>query len=461
MNPHRGVAILKLPMRKLYVSPTTRLLGGLVITLAAVGVFSTYAVRQINGLRDLQTRLVDRNRRDSLQLLRIQNNLNALGLAMRDMLEGNEPYPLVAWKGQFDRIRADLEDAMRRESELAPELRSGDQQKYFSALFSQMWATGDKMFALARAGSEQEARALISNSLQGQLAAVSNTTARLLIQNNEAQEEAASRIRSIYDNVERDVYLFLLAVMVLIALTGTYLAYTNRLVLARMERLSEQRSELSRKLITVQEEVLWSISRELHDEFGQILTALGAMLRRVEKQNIPPQVKEDLDEIREIVQSTLNKTRSLSQALHPAILDTGGLEQAIDWYVPVFQKQTGIPVHLEIRGENPGVSDHIAIHVYRVVQEGLNNVAKHAQSPEAWVTLAFEDERLMLEIRDRGVGLPAAGTPGRHGIGLVAMRERAELLGGTLKLERPSEGGTIVRLEAPLLREKEAGASNG
>src|SRR5439155_3630382 len=109
-----------------FSSPTSRLMTGLAVTLAVVGLFSWYAVRQINGLRDLQTRLVDRNRRDSLQLLRIQNNLNALGLAMRDMLEGNEPYPLVAWKGQFDRIRADLEDAMRRESELAPELRSGD-----------------------------------------------------------------------------------------------------------------------------------------------------------------------------------------------------------------------------------------------------------------------------------------------------------------------------------------------
>ena len=75
--------------------------------------------------------------------------------------------------------------------------------------------------------------------------------------------------------MERDVYLFLLAVMVLIALTGTYLAYTNRLVLAAHGAASEQRSELSRKLITVQEEVLWSISRELHDEFGQILTAAG------------------------------------------------------------------------------------------------------------------------------------------------------------------------------------------
>ena len=445
-------------VRNPFSSPTSRLLVGLVFTLAAVGGFSAYALRQIAGLRDLQTRLVDRNRRDSLQLLRIQNNLNALGLAMRDMVEGNEPYPLVAWKGQLDRVRADLEDATRREAELAPDLRSRDQQQYFSALFAQMWTTVDRLFALAQRGDERSARDLIVNSLQGQQAAVSNTTARLLVQNNEAQEAATARIQSIYVTVERNFYVFLIAVMALIALNGTYLAYSNRLLFRRIERLSEQRSALSRKLITVQEEVLWSISRELHDEFGQILTALGAMLRRVEKQPLPPGVKEDLDEIREVVQSTLDKTRSLSQALHPAILDTGGLEQAVDWYIPVFQKQTGITVHLEQRGTNPGVSDHVAIHIYRVVQEGLNNIAKHAQSPEAWVRLEFEPGRLVLEIRDRGVGLPPAGTPARHGIGLVAMRERAELLGGRLELMRPAEGGTMIRLEAPL-GEKEAGAS--
>ena len=446
-------------MRKLLASPTTRLLAGLMVTLAAVGVFSYYTISQIDGLRDLQTRLVDRNRRDSLQLLRIQNNLNALGLATRDMIEGNEPYPLVAWKGQFDRVRADLEDALRREAELAPDLRSGDQQQFFSTLFAQMWITVDRIFEQARAGNESVARELIINSLQGQQAAVSNTSAGLLIQNNEAQEAATARIQSIYDKVERNVYLFLIAVLLLIAATGTYQAYSNRQLFARMERLSEQRSELAQKLIRVQEEVLWSISRELHDEFGQILTALGAMLRRVEKQDIPQRAKEDLDEIRDIVQSTLNKTRSLSQALHPAILDTGGLEQAIDWYVPVFQKQTGITVHLDRRGQNPGVADHVAIHVYRVVQEGLNNIAKHSQSPEAWVRLEFEADRLVLEIQDRGVGFPAAANPAHHGIGLVAMRERAELLGGRLQLIRPPGGGVTVRLEAPL-GEREAEATN-
>ena len=95
-------------------SPATALLLGLIITLATVVAYSWYISGQISGLRRLQTELTDRNRRDSLQLLRIQNDLNQLGLAMRDMLDGDEPYPLTAWSSQFERIRTDLDDALKR-----------------------------------------------------------------------------------------------------------------------------------------------------------------------------------------------------------------------------------------------------------------------------------------------------------------------------------------------------------
>src|SRR5687768_14651547 len=98
--------------------PTRRLLLGLAATLVVVGVFAFYFLRQIQGLRRLKTETIDRNRKDSLQLLRIQNDLNALAVAMRDMVDSKERYPLTAWKGEFDRIRYDLDDAFRIESDL-------------------------------------------------------------------------------------------------------------------------------------------------------------------------------------------------------------------------------------------------------------------------------------------------------------------------------------------------------
>lgn len=434
-------------------SPTGRLLIGLAVTLAAVAFFSWYALRQIDGLRDLQRRTVDRNRRDSLQLLRIQNDLHALGLAMRDMLDNTEPYPLEAWKGQFDRIRTDLEDALRLEAELAPAVREPEMQQYLAQSVAQFWTTADQIFDLARKGDTERARALIRTSLQAQQGAISTTVARFLVQNNEAEAQAAAQIQSIYQRVERNVYLFLAAVLVAILLTSLYLIHSNRRLFERLAALSAQRSDLSRKLITVQEEVLRSISRELHDEFGQILTAVGALLRRVETKGLPPDspVREQLHEVREVVQSTLDKTRSLSQMLHPNILDDAGLEKAIDWYLPLFEKQTGIKVRYEKEGKSPEIDDRVAIHVYRVLQEALNNVARHSNAASARVGVAFFADRLNLEVEDHGVGFLEDNTShGRRGIGIVAMRERAELLRGKIDFLRPAAGGTLVRLSVPI-----------
>src|SRR5512133_3895757 len=113
-------------------TPTRGLLLGLVVILCSVVAYSWYMRLQIVHLRQVQSELVDRNRRDSLQLLRIQNNLNGVALAMRDIVEGNEPYPLTAWQGQFRRLRSDLEDALRIEDQLAVAHRTVEQRQYLA-----------------------------------------------------------------------------------------------------------------------------------------------------------------------------------------------------------------------------------------------------------------------------------------------------------------------------------------
>jgi signal transduction histidine kinase len=438
-------------MTKSIDSPTGRLLAGLAVTLAAVGVFSFYALRQIRGLEDLQTSTVDRNRKDSLQLLRIQNDLNELGIFMRDMLYGDEPYPLAAWKKPFDTKRNDLGDALQLEAQLAPVARDPNRQRLAESL-AQFWTSAGRMFEMAAQGQERAARDMIRTSLEAQQGALTGNVARLLVQNNEAEQEAAARIQGIYMGVERNVYLFLAAVLLAIFGTTLYLIYSNRRLFQHLAAVSEHRSDLARKLITVQEETLHSLSRELHDEFGQVLTAIGAMLRRAEKR-LPADSPfcADLREVREVAQATLERTRNLSQLMHPSVLDDGGLEKAIDWYLPVFEKQTGIKVRYEKNGTGPAITDRVAIHVYRVLQEALNNLARHSGSTQAVVRLEFPPGRLSLEVEDRGAGMPESRNGGtRKGIGMTAMRERAELLEGTFEVLRPGEGGTLVRLDVPL-----------
>jgi signal transduction histidine kinase len=429
-------------------SPTLGLILGLVITLAAVVAYSWYITRQIRGLRELQNNLADRNRKDSLQLLRIQDDLNSLGLAMRDMLDNDEPYPLTAWQAQFQRVRSDLDDAFRREEELAVARRTPEQREYLGKSLAQFWDAVGRAFALAQAGKQAEAREQIRVTLQARQAALSTAVARLLVENNEAEQQAAQRVGEIYDGVERQVYIFLTAILVAILLTSLYVMRSNRRLFAHLATLSEQRSELAQKLINMQESTLREISRELHDEFGQILTAVGSMLERAKKhapEDSP--LRAELREVSEVAQSTLESVRSLSQALHPVMLDEAGLESTVEWYLRTVEKQTGVDISYEKSGAPFAVDGSAGVHVYRVLQEALNNVARHSGARQAWVRLRFEPEALQLEVEDHGKGLSNNGA--RQGIGLVGMRERAELLDASLQFSQPLEGGTLVRLRVP------------
>jgi signal transduction histidine kinase len=429
-------------------SPTAGLLLGLVVTLAAVVAYSAYITWQVAGLRRLQSELIDRNRKDSLQLLRIQNDLNLLAVAMRDMIDNDEPYPLTAWSAQFERIRTDLDDAMRLEAGLAPSGRTAEQSASLTSSLGQFWDAVNRVFALAGSGREPDARTQIQLSLQARQAALSTTVARFLVQNSENEEQAAARIIQIYNRVQRQVYVFLAATLGAILLTGFSMIRWNRRLFSRMAELSERRSELAQKLIATQESTLRYISRELHDEFGQILTAMGAMLGRAGA-HAPEgsSLRADLHEVLQIAQDTLDRVRSLSQALHPVMLDEAGLETTLDWYIPTVERQTGIAISYEKQGVPFAVDAGAAVQIYRVLQEALNNVARHSGAKQAWVRLRFLSSELELEVEDHGAGFN--GQPLKPGIGLVAMRERAELMGGRIAFSLPSPGGTTLRLTAP------------
>jgi len=435
--------------------PARGLYLGLAVTILAVLVYAAYITMQFAGLRKLQSELVDRNRRDSLQLLRIQNDLNSVGLAMRDMLDASEPYPLIAWSAQFDRIHTDLDDALRLEAPLSEAAPTSEQRHYLFQALNQFWDASDRMFAQA-AYDEDLAREQIRDTLQPRQAALSSAVSRLLVQNNEAEELAAGRIAEIYGRVQRQLYFFLAAILLAIVLTSLYLIRNNRRLFAHVEELSSQRSDLAQKLIATQESTLRHISRELHDEFGQVLTAIGSLLKRTDKQ-IPADspVHADLQEVREIAQNTLNNIRSLSQALHPVLLDEEGLESTLDWYIPTVERQTGLALHYEKTGEPYAVGSSAGVQIYRVLQEALNNVSRHSGAKEAWIRLRFQPAQLELEVEDHGKGL--APTEGQTGIGLVAMRERAELLGGALTVSSLATvslngSGTLVKLRIPRAR---------
>jgi two-component system sensor histidine kinase NreB len=179
---------------------------------------------------------------------------------------------------------------------------------------------------------------------------------------------------------------------------------------------------------------------------------VGTLLGRV-KRNLPPDspLVGDLEEVRQIAQQTLEKIRVQSRLLHPVILDDFGLEKALEWFVEQFGRQHGINARFESQGPIGVVPSESTIHIYRIVQEALTNISRHAETRDAWVRLSQRSGVLELEVEDRGKGLADRSPEAvQRGIGLVSMRERAELMGGTFALRSGASGGLVVTVRVPI-----------
>jgi signal transduction histidine kinase len=251
----------------------------------------------------------------------------------------------------------------------------------------------------------------------------------------------------------REILVLMTVLLLLVSVTGGVAIAANRRAFADVGRLSGELRNLSWRMLRMQEDLQESFSRELHDEFGQLLTAIGMLLGRVKRQlpHDSPLVA-DLEEVRGIVQQTLERIRTESRMLHPVILDDFGLEKALDWYVGQFGRQHGIATTFVKTTPIGVLSPEATIHIYRIVQEALTNVSRHSGSEEATVTISQQDDVVTLQIEDRGKGLPADAErrEGWQGIGLISMRERAELMGGTFEWHRADPQGLRISVRVPL-----------
>jgi len=444
-------------------SPSRRLWLGLCVILSIFAVFTAYTIYEVRWLEDFQVNVVQRNRKASLQLLRLQDNAYLLAISMRDMALGHSHYPILEWRSEFNRIREDMNDASKQEREFAVSTpASDDKRTQLCSALNDFWKGSDQIFALAQSGREAGAREQIQNQLESKRAVITEITSRLLVLNDRGQADAAERINAVYANVKRET-LVVVGVLFLLALgTGLYTFEANRKTFARLLHLaeqlqsqSEQLRKLSWRIINLQEDTLRQVARDLHDEFGQILTAIGIMLGRADKKlaGEKPQLAADLQTVKRTVEETLQSIRDRSQMFRPAVLDDFGLDQSLEWLAGQFSRQTGIDVHFEGKITRGFFPREDAIHLYRIVQESLSNVARHAHARSAWVTLQGSNGELNLEIRDDGVGFQASPELTRaagEGIGLMGMQERAQHLNGILTVRSSPNQGTVVSVRVPM-----------
>jgi PAS domain S-box-containing protein len=228
-----------------------------------------------------------------------------------------------------------------------------------------------------------------------------------------------------------------------------------------LKRQQQELRELSARVLEAREEEKTLIARELHDELGQLLTALKmdlAWLR--ERLGGDAEVAKKAAEMNAMLDQTVSATRRISADLRPLMLDDLGLADAAAWLVDDFGKRSGIGCSYRQAGDGAldTISKPVATALYRALQESLTNIGRHSGAKNAWVVLAVEGAMVSLEVEDDGRGISAEDVAKTRSLGLKGMRERVTYLGGSFEVSRAARGGTRLRLQVPVRGAREAAA---
>lgn len=227
---------------------------------------------------------------------------------------------------------------------------------------------------------------------------------------------------------------------------------TEQLQISNTKLLETQADlrRLSEELMRNTEQERARISREIHDQLGQLLTAIKMELRAIERgaAQDPAKINERLSETFQLVDETIKTIRRIASDLRPGILDDFGLEAAVEWQLQQFHDRTGVTVDLETDVAEDRLSRDMSTAAFRVLQEALTNIARHAEATHVQVSVRTTQDDLLLAVLDNGKGLQADGN--RQSLGLVGMRERARQLGGSVSIANGPEQGVRVEMRVPL-----------
>ena len=250
----------------------------------------------------------------------------------------------------------------------------------------------------------------------------------------------------------------------LIAFWLLWSAYTKRLrkveqrnvelaqQVAERTAAEEEIKELSERLINAQESERARIARELHDDFSQEIVGISLSLGTIRRELVDPnsEASEQMEKVRDNLNHLSTTIRELSHELHPAVLDYCDLEAALRTLCAEFTALTGVQTALECNCQSEGLPPSVALCIYRVTQEALRNVAKHAQSEAAQVRLERSNRIITLSVSDKGVGFRTDQARGSGGLGLISIKERVRLVKGTMELQSEPTHGTTLRIEVPI-----------
>jgi signal transduction histidine kinase len=390
------------------------------------------------------------------QLSTVRTQVLYASVAVRDALLDPDPEGVDRYRRRVDETYRAVDRVLR---EYVPVLNAAERVRVegLRREIDQFRATLLDVLASDRRQWRDEAPLLLSR-IMPRRTSVMQVSDELQTLNRSAFVQQQQALADIYATTQRRVWETLgmaVAASLGIALFATI--YVGRLETDLFEqRLKELQTtddlqRLSTKLVNVQEEERRTIARELHDEVGQVLMAVKVEIalaqRRIEAMGGAGRL---LDDAQSITDGALHTVRDLSHLLHPALLDDLGLPAALDWYLTGFGRRHGITVELLHERMDERLEPRIEAALYRIAQEAMTNVAKHARAGVAIVYLRRVGDTVVITIEDNGIGFEPAHA--RRGLGLLGIRERVAHLQGSIEIDAAPGRGTRLTIELPAPR---------
>jgi signal transduction histidine kinase len=385
---------------------------------------------------------------------------------VRDALLDPDPRTAGEYRRRLQRTLGSVDEALRQ---YVPVLHSADERERVERLRQEIEQFGAAMLAVLATDARRptkEARILLGR-LAPRRDLVIGVSEKVQALNRAAFIQQQASIADTYRVNQRLVWKRLgfslaasLGIAILAIFYVTRLEHRLQAQSLRDAQTARDLQRLSAQVLHAQEEERRTIARELHDEVGQALMAVKVELaiaqRRIETAGITGGV---LEEVQVLADGALQTIRDVSHLLHPAVLDDLGLPAAIDWYLQGFGRRHGIQVELHHQMSNQRLPGEIETNAYRVVQEALTNVAKHANATSCRVSLSRDDHELRITIEDDGKGFDAASRRST-GLGVIGIRERIAQLGGHLAIDSFPGQGTKVQATIPTRNRAETASTS-
>jgi signal transduction histidine kinase len=427
-----------------------------------LGVWLTVGYQFVEGIKEVERQTADVAARyvhaqDALSALR--SRVLAASGTVRDMLLDGNQSAVLKYQQDLHAQLTGIDDVI---AGYTPVLDSVSARNGLESLRAEagVFASGMRDLLTRDPAGRADARLLFNTDVLPRRARLLRVTEDLQALNRATFIQYQSNLTGIQGAVERRTWqrlglalLSSLGIAFLATLYAGRLEHRLRAQLEKDARNTRALQHLSTKLINAQEEERRRIARELHDEVGQALTAIKVELavaeRSIEGSAGSPGL---LDSAQTLTDGALHTVRDLSHLLHPAVLDDLGLPDAVDGYLREFSRRFAVKVELRHEGMAGRLTPEIEVAAYRMIQEAMTNVAKHAQATRCVVNLCRRGDRLAISIEDDGVGFRVSEVDGvgvRKGLGLIGIRERALQLDGTVAMESASGAGTSVTIDLP------------